>query len=344
MSIDLKQDPQSRKFSAPMNNKSWMFLLIISSAFLSIFTVYDQVFHRTGLGYIWDEQLRFHQWVIEGTSVNPWQYRILAPYFIELTRSVFEFLDIGFSYARVFFGIRIIQNFLIFYLFAIYITRMKVNRKLTLLGLAILAWGFTYSGYASGLAFDTYFDILFYLLTVLLILDRKYIWLIPLSIIAAFNRETGILIPILLLISQYQPNLSNFVRRREFRIGAAGLLLFVMIFVALRIWYGPREFLKDFPPGISLLKYNITNLYSYFSIFATYSIIPVLALIHYKKWPEMLQRFFWIMMPLWVGIHLFTSVIAEARLFLVPYIIILLPAALMTSSFGIAQALESRSE
>jgi hypothetical protein len=333
MSPELQHDRQHDESDGFKNNKTWFFLLIISCALLSGFTVYDQVFHRTGLDYILDEQLRFHRGVIEGTSVNPWQYRILVPYLIELARTIFNFLGLEISYLRTFFGLRLFQNLLIFYLFARYLTRLRVNRKLTLIGLALLAWGFTYSGYASQLAFDTYFDILFYLIAVLLVLEYKYIWLIPLSIIAAFNRETGIFIPALLLIYQYKSNLREFIKQREFRISAIGLLLFITIFVTLRMWYGPRDYLKDLSPGISLLKNNITDFYSYFSIFATYTIIPVLALIHYKNWPEMLQRFFWIMVPIWIAVHLFTSVIAEARLFLVPYILILLPAALMTSQF-----------
>lgn len=330
-------DRQNNEIDRWKNSKIWFFLLITSCSLLSVFSVYDQVFHRTGVDFITDEQLRFHRGVIEGTSINPWQYRILVPYIIEFARKFVEILGQKVSYLRLFIGLRFFQNLFIFYLFAQYLTRIRVNRKLALIGLAILAWGFTYSGYASHLAFDTYFDILFYLLAVLLILEHKFIWLIPLSIIAAFNRETGILIPTLLLISQYKPNLKEFIKRREFSISAIALLLFISIIVALRMWFGPREYLKDLSPGVSLLKLNFTNFYSYFSILATYSIIPILALVHYNRWPAMLQRFFWVMVPIWVGVHLFVSNIAEARLFLVPYILILLPAALKASQSNDSQ-------
>jgi len=324
--LDLRQ-----RISTNRPELGWGFLVLLSSILLSAFTVYDQVFHRVGLQYICDEQLRFHRWVIEGTSIDPWQYRIFVPYLIESCRDFFELVGGAFSYGRIFFGLRLFQNFLIFLFFSRYISELKIKRGVILLGLAILAWGFTYSGYGSGLAFDTYFDLIFYLLAGLAILNRRPLQILPISILAALNRETGILIPFLLLVSNFQFPLKQFIKKREFYIGVISLLLFVVILSTIRIAYGPRPFLREYPPGFSLLMFNLTHFYSYFSAIATYSIIPLVALVQFKKWPSILRHFFWVMVPVWILVHAFTSIVAEARLFLVPYVLILLPAALIVS-------------
>jgi hypothetical protein len=117
---------------------AWRAFIVLTALLLTLFTVYDQVFRRVSLKYIWDEQLRFHRWIIEGTSIDPWQYRVLAPYLIEAVRWAFEALAIPFSYGRAFFGLRLMQNMLIFLLWPAYFSRHRVRRNLTLLGMLIL--------------------------------------------------------------------------------------------------------------------------------------------------------------------------------------------------------------
>jgi len=56
----------------------WILGLVAASLALTAFTVYDQVFNRTGLAFLLDEQLRFHRWIIEGTSTDRRQCRVLT--------------------------------------------------------------------------------------------------------------------------------------------------------------------------------------------------------------------------------------------------------------------------
>ena len=133
------------------------------------------------------------------------------------------------------------------------------------------------------MAFDTYFDILFYLLASILILDQRPLLILPLSLLAGFNRETGILIPALLLASIFEPSVKKMFKKKETFIGIASLFLFTFIFVGIRIFYGPRPFSGEYPPGLSQLKFNLTNLYSYFSIFATFTVIPLLAVLGFSR-------------------------------------------------------------
>jgi hypothetical protein len=304
----------------------WIGLLLLASA-LSIFTVYDQVFHRVGEEFIWEEQLRFQRWVMEGTSVDPWQYRVLVPYLIEGVREIIKGLGFAASYAKVFFALRLLQNFLIFVAAGCYLRRLSIKRSHTAIALAILAWSFTYSGFQSHLGFDTYFDILFYILAMILLLRGSLKWIIPLSILVAFNRETGLFIPLIVLAAglRIRPKLS--IEREHGLVGVISLVLMVVIIVSVRLIYGPRPFLEIAIPGWDLFVCNLTSVDTYFYLFATFSAIPIIALLRIKEWPLLFVRILWLMLPVWVVIHLFMGVASEARLFLVPYVLIFLPGA-----------------
>ena len=70
-------------------------------------------------------------------------------------------------------------------------------------GICFLALAFGNAVTAADLSFNTYMDISFYLLTANIIVYKKNPWWIVLiTFLAAFNRETGMLIPALYFISQ----------------------------------------------------------------------------------------------------------------------------------------------
>jgi hypothetical protein len=309
----------------------WMGFLLLA-AVLSIFTVYDQVYHRVGEKFIWDEQLRFQRWVIEGTSVDPWQYRIFVPYLIDAIHEIA--IDWGFigDYLKIFFGLRLIQNFLIFIMVALYFRRLSIKHSQIVIAVIMLAWAFTYSGYQSHLGFDTYFDILFYLLAAYLLLKESLFWIIPLSILVAFNRETGLFIPLIVIVGgmQFRPRLT--IERKHVAVGLISLVLMVGIIISVRLIYGPRAFLHIAIPGWDLFVRNITSFDTYFYWFATFSAIPVIALLRYKQWPRLLVQMLWLMVPVWVVIHFFMGVAYETRLFLVPFVLIFLPGLFICSS------------
>jgi hypothetical protein len=190
----------------------------------------------------------------------------------------------------------------------------------------VLAWGFTYSNYGSGLAFDTYFDLLLYIIAALVIIGERYCWIIPLTALAAINRETGILIPFLLLSSavELRPKIS--IDKRRVYIAIAGILIFSLLYVGIRIAYGPRPFDHMHEPGLNQFLANLTDPFTYYSWLATFLFFPILALLRWKSWPSILHRFFWVLIPIWIVVHSFTSVLAEARLFLVPYAVVIIPA------------------
>jgi len=178
--------------------------------------------------------------------------------------------------------------------------------------------GTTCSGYGSGLAFDTYFDVLFYLIAGLLIVSGRSTWTTPLTALAALNRGTAALIPVLRVAAALRPHQSPPIERRTLLTAGLCAALFVAEFVGVRFLLGPRPTMVAYGHHVGLDKFlfNLTNHWTYFSMVATLSYIPLLALLWFPKWPPVLRRFFWTMVPAWVMVHLFVATLAEVPLFL----------------------------
>ncbi|MCJ7705982.1 MAG: hypothetical protein MUO38_00045, partial [Anaerolineales bacterium] len=199
--------------------------------------------------------------------------------------------------------------------------------------------GITYSGYGNGLAFDTYFDVLFYLVAGLLIVSGRNTWAIRLTALAALNRETAALIPALRVAAALRPHQSPAIERRTLLTAGLCAALFVAEFVGVRLLLGPRPTMVacGHHVGLDTFLFNLTNHWTYFSMVATLSYIPLLALLWFPEWPPVLRRFFWTMVPAWVMVHLFMATLAEVRLFLVPQALIFIPTAFLVSSRDAAE-------
>ena len=63
-------------------------------------------------------------------------------------------------------------------------------------------------------------------------------------------------------------------------------------------------------------------------LFGTLGIIPLLDILSVRLWPVGLRAFFWAIVPVWLVVHSFVGVLAETRLLLVPFVLVLLPGAL----------------
>jgi hypothetical protein len=323
---------------------AWPVGLGLACALLTFFTVYDQLFHRTGVEFILGDQLNRHRQVLAGVAIDPWQYRLLPELVVEAAIRAVRWIGVENPVLPAFAIVRVVQNSSIFLLSALYWGRLGISKGMTIIGLAMLAWGFSYAGYGSDLAFSTYFDVLFFLLAAWLILLHRLGWIVLVIALSALNRETSALIPFLILAAAMQPaGRSGVVDRRALRIAAVGLLVFLLEYGLTRLLLGPRPSMRPYGHelGLDLLGLNLTWIYSYFSTAAAFSVIPWLALIYWKSWPPILKRFFWAIVPLWVVPHLFLGAIAEARLLLVPHVIVLLPAALRVVQSGSRAAADS---
>lgn len=313
----------------PLSARNFWFVLIVAAILLSIATTYAQVEDVT-LHFIKNQQDKVHQQMMEGGAGNPWQYRILADWMVDyLIRFLF---DINFSApkASAYIAFRFLQCMLIFISAGIYYRKLGLSPFSVLIGLSILMWGMSHSLYNSDLSLNVFFDIAFYLLSAILIMDGKFAWLPLLMIPAAFNRETSALIPLMLaafvFFDRDQPNKVKSALIHS----TVGIIVFIFIFFGLRSYYGEQEFLTadGYYPGVGLLVLNITRWVTWEQLLITLGLIPFLAVLGYSSWPRVLRIFFWMTVPIWFGVHFFASLVAESRLFLVPQALVFIPGLL----------------
>jgi hypothetical protein len=277
-------------------------------------------------------QIRRHREVLQGRAPGHWQYRFLSEWvaqgFIQLSR----WLELRRPIAAGFLLFRVAQNLAIFGLLVVYYRKLGLDTKVILLGMSALAWGMTNARYDSDLSFNTYSDMIFYLGAALLILARSYLWLVPLSVAAALNRETAALIPVMALLHEWMSPSAEKKPAQRFGAALVALALFAITFVAVRQTLGPRAEFPTFGSasrGWETVFANATRPWTWSQLLATNGWLPFLAVAAIKRWPPSLLAFFWAIVPAWYAVHFAWSTLAETRLVLVPLAIVFVPGALL---------------
>lgn len=298
---------------------------------LSFYIVYEQVTNCLSIGMA--EQILRHKNMLAGTSAffNPWQYRILSTYLLETVIVIFSKIPfLNHDYIPYFF-LRFLQNIAIFYVAYKYYQALRLKSNyLIMLGILLLGYNMSNSVFQSDLSFNTYFDILFYLLAGYLILINREHWVILVIILAAFNRETSVLIPFMLIFSSVDFKMKKVMNIKRFKTGIYSLLIFVIIFVGLRIYYGmpPAQGIHGMTSPIDFLKFNLSFFKLYPLLFGTLGIIPLIVIIKFKSLNHFLKLLLLLIVPVWFIVHLLKSTVVETRLFLVPQALIFVPAIL----------------
>jgi hypothetical protein len=197
-----------------------------------------------------------------------------------------------------------------------------------LLGLVILGWSVSYANYGSDFQFNTYFDVLFYLLAGLAVVRGRWGWIVPITLFAALNRETSGFIPLLPLAAAWAGAPAE--RAKALRIAVIGLAVYVAVFAGLRWAYGRQELIVPYGhhAGLDLLRYNLGRARTWVQLVGTFSVVPLLAWMGYRGWPRTLRAFGWLVVPAWFAIHWMIAVMSETRLLLVPMALVLVPGAL----------------
>ena len=318
----------------PAPIKFFWLILLISAIFLSVATTSAQVDDVT-FRFIRIQQEKVHQEMLKGVAGNPWQYRILADWMIDPLMNLFVARDVLSPKPSAFIFFRFLQCLLIFVAAGVYYKKLGLPLIANLLGLSILAWGMSHSLYNSDLAFNVFFDIAFYLIAAILIMDERFVWIPLLMIPATLNRETSLLIPFMLLSFVYFGDKNAKNMRLTSLFTAMGLIVFLLVFVGLRNYYGEQIFLTadGYYPGIGLLVLNLSRIVTWQQLLVTLGIIPFLAIFSYHSWPRTLKIFFWVVVPVWVVVHFFAALVAETRLMLVPQALIFIPGVL----FGLVE-------
>lgn len=305
-------------------------LVLLCACIFSAFTVYIQV-RALGLAYLEEgNQIKRHMAVLHGVAGSPWQYRVLSEHAVEGFSRISQKLALPHPIATAFISFRIVQNILIFSIAAAYYRRLGLNLYAIIVGLSMLAWGMTQSLYDSDLALNTYADLLLYLTAGLVILMAKYIWILPIAILSAFNRETGLLIPFMLIAVCLTQDAG--MRRRNLATGILSIAVFILIMLGLRYAYAPQVLLDCYghQPGLDTIKWNFFRVISWVHMFGTMGLMPFLAVCSIGMWPVALRRFFWAVVPVWFAVHFSWNVPwAESRYFLVPQALIFIPGVMI---------------
>jgi hypothetical protein len=305
-----------------------LLIILCCSSMFGLLTVYVQQQHLT-IRYLEEGyQIKRHIAVLQGTSGNAWQYRVLSEYLVEGFVLTFKRLHVPHPVASAFLSFRFLQNTLIFFLAALYYKKLGLNTYSALIGLSLLAWGMSYAVYHSDLSFSTYSNIIFYLVAGLIILSNKDEWIIPVTALAALNMETSGFIPCMLLASRVSFKPRIYIPKRAVLITAISVALYVIVFVGLRYVYGTNRPLTG-PVGIELIRINFFNFKAWLQLFATLSILPIMAVLAFRWWPPTLRAISLAVVPLWLMIIPFTGGIIETRHYLVPLALVFVPGALL---------------
>jgi hypothetical protein len=312
-----------------MNNPirlPWLNLIFI--LMMSAYVVFETATDKESITL--DEQINRHERMLAGESefYNPWQYRIFSTLILEGVIRMHRALLSESCPICPYLLLRFLQNIVIFYLCLSYYRLLEIRNPLVIwAGLLILCFTFGNSTFHSDLSFNTYFDVLFYLLAAVLILSNKPYWIIPLTILAALNRETSGLLPLMVLA----PFSTTSVNKRNVMIVTTSLALFALVFVGVRWYFGyqPATSIHGMNSPIEFFQYNITFIRLYPLLFGTLGIIPFVTIWGLRKLPLTLQHWFWLIVPVWMIVHLFYSLAVETRLFLVPHTLLFIPGFLI---------------
>jgi hypothetical protein len=246
------------------------------------------------------------------------------------------------KYLIVFLFFRFIEHVVIFILAYALWSYFVRNDWLLFFGLLFLSMGMGNAGSVADLTFNTYIDNILYLLTACLIVYRRSPWWLLLIILfGAFNRETSIMIPFLYFLSCMDLSKLDrrlrwadigFPRLRIWLLTAAQYLLFFTIFLGIRRYYGYRpQSTWKVAAGLPMLKLNLISadgIKSWFEMIGTFSVIPLIILYRFWRFPYLLRLWFVAIVPVWFMVHWLTVVTYQTRLFLVPEILIFIPMLL----------------
>ena len=310
-----------------MDKKSYL-LWGIALILISFFALYAHI-HERGFLYInGGNQVLRHEARLDGESqfYNPWQYRILSTWAVEAQVTAYEKLGVANPYYAAFTHFRFVQQIIIFVLCFFYFHRFTRNHLLALTGIVLLGYAMSYSVWDSDLSFDTYTDVILFLLAFLALERGRFLWIIPICGLAAANRETAILIPAFAGILAVKSWFPLRVDREKMTIAISAGVVFLVVAIGLRAYFG-------FPPnevadGFKWLQVNLVDAKTHFFVLGVVNVCLLLPLFFFNDLTPFLKRAFLTLVPIWFLAHYILVPVHESRLFLVPQAVVLIPILL----------------
>jgi hypothetical protein len=263
--------------------------------------------------------------VLNGTGGDLSQYRPLSAYLAIGLQHLAELSTPPFQ------AIRLAQCLLIFGLAYIYYGDLRLNPRLRLVGIGLLAGIVSLQlGPLGPSAFsvDRFNDATFYLLAAILVLRNREIWLPALIAVAIANRETAIFMPTLILARHRFGKHWLEDARRPVLIAAAAWLVAGVVYLAIHAYYGPHPRTEDsyWGPDMFLRSLGMPGQTAY--LMAAVNVLPLLALLVINDVDPFLRRLFWMVVPLWFAIHIWAARLGEGIMYLTPLVLILIPLVL----------------
>lgn len=243
------------------------------------------------------------------------------------------------KYTLVFVGFRFVQNVILLLLCFNYFSLFVKNKMLVAFGLMISVLFMGNGVVDSDFTFNTYMDITFYILAGIVIV-KKYnpLWIILLTILGSLNRETALFIPVLYFFSNFSwaawPSIKTLLTNnlKTISITAISTVLFFAIFISIRMYYGLQPVSTwRVSAGWPMLKLNLfsaVSIKTYMELYGVMGFMPLWVLLIYSKMNKHLKVFFITLVPVWFAIHFASAIAYQTRLFLVPILLVMLPAIL----------------
>jgi hypothetical protein len=281
------------------------------------------------------EQLARHEATLDGGFGDPWRYRLLAEWAASGAIRVLGDAGVDRPVLYGYLGLRLVENLAIFLLAWLLYRRLGLGRRRSAVGLGLIAFGLTQALYHAGLSPDVYAEVAFYLAAALLLLNGAFWWIVPLTALATLNRETSGLIPLMTMAMAFPAGLGTLRARRALLAGGAALVVFAATYAAVRVAVGPGDLIVAYGkhPGPELLGFNLSRGLTWEYVLRVWNVTPILAALAWRAWPTELRWFAIAVLPAWVIAHFAGAVVAEARLMLVPYALVLVPGALFIGRY-----------
>ena len=305
---------------------------------MALISVFNQV---KAMGLSWQEEHYRAQLeaVVAGTGTNPAQYRVLSDGLTVWAYRGLEGVGVPRAVGVTFVLIRVFQNAVLFLLAVLYWRRLGLSLFLGVLGIAVLGWGMTLGNMGSDLAIGAHTEVICYLLAGWAIVSGRLWWVVAITFVGALNRETSVLIPVMLLGVHVCCQSQSNVRRDALRVACVSLGVYAAVYLGLRWYFGGRAW--DGPtPGFALLMENVGSVRTWAYFAGTMGLIPLLSLALYRVWVVSLRRIFWVMVPAWFVAYFLCGVVWETRMFLLPQVMVFIPGVL----FGVAHWRERAAE
>ena len=303
--------------------------IVLFSIFLSAVTL---SFHLRylGISYLETIQLGRHQDVIEGIATAPWQYRILSEYILELFLKFFRWTGGDYPASSAFLTFRLLLGTFLFCLAGMYYRLLGLSRFAVLTGMICGAWSISLSYFDSDLSFNTFADVIFYLLAAFCILKGEKWILVPIVFLACANRETSLFIPFMVIVGRTTLLGKPRLDKEEIIFLLLLLASYATAYVGIRFWYGYHEVKgsNNLLPGLDMFLNNLTEERAYVELWKTLAIFPLWAFFGRKYSPPVLRNWFDLMLLPWFFVHFFMARVAETRLFFVPLIVLIVPVVL----------------